>query len=51
MTNEISIEIDGKTITGSYEVKRGTITVSDRTGSQSAHSAAMPPRNFWPAGY
>jgi hypothetical protein len=36
MTNEISIEIDGKTITGSYEVKRGTITVSDRTGSKSA---------------
>ena len=36
MTNEISIEIDGKTITGSYEVKRGTITVGDRTGSKSA---------------
>ena len=52
MTNEISIEIDGKTITGSYEVKRGTITVSDRTGSKSAPlGAGMPPRNFSPAGY
>ena len=28
MTNEISIEIDGKTITGSYEVNRGMIMVS-----------------------
>ena len=37
MTNEISIEIDGKTIAGSYEVNDGKITVSDRTlGSKSA---------------
>jgi hypothetical protein len=37
MTNEISIEIDGKTITGSYEVSRGKIMVSDsRLGSKSA---------------
>ena len=37
MTNKISIEIDGKTITGSYEVNRGKITVSGGTlGSKSA---------------
>ncbi len=28
MTNEISIEVDGNTITGSYEVNRGMIMVS-----------------------
>jgi hypothetical protein len=28
MTNEISIEVDGNTITGSYEVNRGMIVVS-----------------------
>jgi hypothetical protein len=27
-TNEISVEIGGKTITGSYEVSRGMITVN-----------------------
>jgi hypothetical protein len=37
MTNEISIEVDGNTITGSYEVNRGMIMVSGgMLGSKSA---------------
>jgi hypothetical protein len=37
MTNEISIEIDGNTITGSYEVNSGKITVRGGTlGNKSA---------------
>jgi hypothetical protein len=37
MTNEISIEVDGNTITGSYEVNRGMIMVSGgKLGSKSA---------------
>jgi hypothetical protein len=37
MTNEISIELDGNTITGSYEVNRGMIVVTGGVlGSKSA---------------
>ena len=49
ITNEISIEIDGKTITGSYEVNRGMIMVSGGIlGKKSTPLGG--PRNFWPVG-
>jgi hypothetical protein len=48
-TNEISVEIGGKTITGSYEVSRGMITVNGGIlGSKSTQLGGNATTELWP---
>ncbi|HWI05560.1 MAG TPA: hypothetical protein VNT52_17270 [Acidimicrobiales bacterium] len=41
--SEITVEIDGQTFSGSYEVARGIITVSTAYGRKSTQVGSTPP--------
>ena len=43
MRAKISVELDGKTYTGSYNVKRGVVTVSTLKGHKSTQVGGSPP--------